>query len=62
MFCTKCGSTLNDEVKFCSRCGHPAPVLPLVPAAAEAVPPPPLPLRSRGPLRRFLDSLSGPHH
>ncbi|MBK6912048.1 MAG: RDD family protein [bacterium] len=41
MFCTKCGSTLNDEVKFCSRCGHPAPVLPLVPAAAEAVPPPP---------------------
>ena len=22
MFCTKCGSTLSDEVQFCSTCGQ----------------------------------------
>ena len=39
MFCTKCGSQLEDGVKFCTNCGAPtvfAQAVPAAPAAPEA--------------------------
>ncbi|MFT9278374.1 MAG: zinc ribbon domain-containing protein [Bifidobacterium sp.] len=50
MFCSQCGTKLNDNAKFCSRCGHrviqvaplqtPAPVTAAQPTAAPVMPMP----------------------
>ena len=42
MFCTKCGSRLEDGAKFCTSCGAPTRFAQIpAPGAAEAVPPAP---------------------
>jgi phage shock protein C len=34
MFCTKCGTKLEDSARFCTSCGRPATVEPVVSHAA----------------------------
>ncbi len=45
MFCTKCGTPLNEDAKFCTKCGNPvsqaAPVTP-APQVQQAVTEPPV--------------------
>ncbi len=52
MFCTNCGTTLPEDVRFCTQCGAPVATPNAVPAqAAPAAPPPPVAASPFRPLR-----------